>query len=73
MSQLSDFDAVVFTNDGAFFMEGPEIRNRERVVGDTNLRLIRPIEVEHLTTLGMKGWEVIRPWGDGSWLLRRER
>jgi|GEM_PF-5438326 len=67
-------DAVVFTVDGAFFMEGPEVRNQERVIGDTNLRLLRPVEVGHLTTLGLQGWEVIRPWGDGnSWLLRRAR
>jgi len=67
-------DAVVFTNEGSFFLEGPDVRNNERVVGDTNLRLVRPIEVEHLTTLGKQGWEVIRPWGDGhAWLLGRRR
>lgn len=67
-------DAVLFTSDNSYFMEGPEIRNPERIVGETSLRLVRPIEVEHLTTLGMQGWEVIRPWGDGhSWLLRRGR
>jgi hypothetical protein len=67
-------DAVVFTNEDSFFMEGPEIRKPERVVGDTNLRLVRPIEIEHLTALGMKGWEVVEPWGGGqSYLLRRRR
>ena len=67
-------DAVVFTSDNSFFMEGPEIRNPERIVGESTLRLVRPIEIEHLTTLGLQGWEVVRPWGGGhSWLLRRGR
>lgn len=65
-------DAVVFTNNGSFFMEGPEVRNPERVSGESTLRLIRPVEVEHLTTLGKQGWEVVRPWGaNGSSLLIR--
>ena len=65
-------DAVVFTNNGSFFLEGPEVRNPERVSGESTLRLIRPVEVEHLTTLGRQGWEVVRPWGaNGSSLLIR--
>ena len=67
-------DAVVFTNEDAYFMEGPEIRKPERIVGNTSLRLVRPIEIEHLTALGLKGWEVVEPWGGGqSFLLRRRR
>ena len=68
-------DAVVFTNTGSFFMEGPDIRNPERITGEPNLRLVRPVEIEHLTTLGLQGWEVVRPWAsnDHSFLLRRGR
>jgi len=68
-------DAVVFTNTGSFFMEGPEIRNPERIAGEPKLRLVRPVEIEHLTALGLQGWEVVRPWAsnDHSFLLRRGR
>jgi len=66
-------DAVLFTNTETFYIEGPDVRNPERVTGEQGLRLVRPIEVEHLTKLGRSGWEVVEVWPreSNSFLLRR--
>ena len=73
--QFRGNDAIVHIAGGAQFYEGPDVINDERVTGNNNLRLVPVIQLTHLDSLGVRGWEVVRPWGSGgdSWLLRRTR
>jgi len=58
-------DAVLWTTSGAYFIEGPDRRDAERVEGTTRLRLVQPLIVFHLNAVGPAGWEVV-PMPAGS-------
>ena len=72
--RLVGHDAVLWTSNGAFFIEGPDRRDAERVEGTTRLRLVQPLIVFHLNAVGPAGWEVVpMPSGaeETAILLRR--
>ncbi|TVQ31518.1 MAG: hypothetical protein EA376_09280 [Phycisphaeraceae bacterium] len=72
--RLVGHDAVLWTNGGAYFIEGPDRRDAERVEGSTRLRLVKPLLIHHLNAVGPAGWEVVPvPSGteETTMLLRR--
>lgn len=66
-------DALLWTREALYFIEGPETREPVRAIGSKGVSAVQPVRLIHLNALGPAGWEYIErgPGPGESYILRR--
>lgn len=66
-------DALLWTREQLFFIEGPQTREPIRALGGKGVSAVQPVRMIHLNALGPAGWEYVErgPGPGESYILRR--